>query len=528
MKTGFLKSLADSKKIKYSTLSTAFIAVVIALVIMLNAITTVLSSKLGWYIDMTDEQMFSLSDEAKDLLDTINDNVELEIVFPCDKDEIDKNYANTKTAGAIGYVHSTAEQILKACDNVTVSYHDVDKDYLFYKEAGVLGKAGDDKILILRKDVNGKYVEGDFRVYPVNYFFVGDTNGDLYGYNGELMFLSALLAMSHDTVPVVYFTIGHSEYSFNDDVTISYETINEAYLAGKINEKALELMRVFCDSGFVVKPLDLVTSEIPADARIIVINQPQSDFDDGEIYKLNTYLEKEGTVFCFTPHSVDLPNLYTTLEANYGITVKPSATPVEDPSTQFANTKYTLLANVCTTDNSFATKQYFGSLNSFASARARLMNCAALKIDEKFMTTEGYQTGSIIRYTYPLLETTRNAVYGDQKGVYNLMAISSREQWSYEGQYSSFSYLLVCPSSDFASNEYLSSTSAPNKNMILSLIQSTSSVQTPVNLEYKTFMTYELDITDRQAQSATILLATVVPALVVLCGVVIMVRRKHR
>ena len=126
MKTGFLKSLADSKKIKYSTLSTAFIAVVIALVIMLNAITTVLSSKLGWYIDMTDEQMFSLSDDAKDLLDTINDNVELEIVFPCDKDEIDKNYANTKTTGAIGYVHSTAEQILKACDNVTVSYHDVD------------------------------------------------------------------------------------------------------------------------------------------------------------------------------------------------------------------------------------------------------------------------------------------------------------------------------------------------------------------------------------------------------------------
>jgi hypothetical protein len=528
MKTGFLKSLADSKKIKYSTISTAFIAIVIAIVIMLNAISTVLSEKFGWYIDMTDEQMFSLSDDAKKLLDTINDEVQLEIVFPYDKDEIDTNYANTKTTGAIGYVHSTAEQILKACDNVTVSYHDVDKDYLFYKEAGVLGKAGDDKILILRKDTNGKYVEGDFRVYPVNYFFVGDTSGNLYGYNGELMFLSALLAMSHDTVPVVYFTIGHSEQSFNDDVSISYETINEAFVAGKINEKALELMRVFCDSGFVVKPLDLVTSEIPDDARIVVINQPNSDFDDGEIYKLTTYLEKEGTVFCFTPHSVNLPNLYTALETNYGIAIRPNATPVEDTSTQFANTKYTLLANVSTTDNSFATKQYFGSLNSFASARARLMNCATLDIDEKFMTTEGYQTGSIIRYTYPLLETTRNAVYGDSKGIYNLMAVSSREQWSYEGQYSSFSYLVVCPSSDFASNEYLTSTSAPNKNMILSLIQSTSSVQTPVNLEYKTFMTYELDITDRQAQSATVLLATIVPALVVLCGVVIMVRRKHK
>ena len=64
--------------------------------------------------------------------------------------------------------------------------------------------------------------------------------------------------------------------------------------------------------------------------------------------------------------------------------------------------------------------------------------------------------------------------------------------------------------------------------MILSLIQSTSSVQTPVNLDYKTFMSYELEITDRQAQSATILLATILPALIVISGVVVIVRRKHR
>lgn len=528
MKNGFLKSLADSRKMKYSTLSGAFIAIVIAIVIMLNSISAVLAEKFGWYIDMTDEQIFSLSDDAKELLDSLNENVELEIVFPCEKDVIDKNYANTATSGAIGYVHSTAEQIAKACDNVTVSYHDVDRDYLFYKEAGVLGKAGDDKILILRRDANGKYVEGDFRVYPVNYFFVGDTEGNLYGYNGELMFMSALLAMSYDTVPVVYFTIGHGELSFNADATVDYESINTAYLEGKINPAALELIRIFCDSGFTVKPLDITTSEIPTDARIVVINQPNGDFDDDELYKLSKYLESEGTVFCFTPHDAELKNLYTMLEASYGVTVNPSATPVEDLSTQFANTKYTLLGYVSTTHNSFATSQYFATLNSYASQRARLKNCATISIDERFMNQEGYYTGSIAKYTYPLIETTKSADFAGTRGVHNLMSITSIEAWDYENQSSSFSYLLVCPSSDFASNEYLSTTTAPNKNMILSLIQSTSSVQTPVNLDYKTFMSYELEITDRQAQSATILLATILPALIVISGVVVIVRRKHR
>ncbi|MBQ2809911.1 MAG: Gldg family protein [Clostridia bacterium] len=528
MKSGFLKSFADSRKMKYSSLSIALSAIIIALIVILNSITAVLSEKFGWYIDMTDEQIFSLTDDTKELLATLNKDVQLEIVFPQDKDVIDTNYANSATSGSIGYVHATAEQIAKESDNVTVSYHDVDKDYLFYKNAGVLGKAGDDSILILRKDENGNYIKGDFRVYPINYFYVGDTEGNLYGYNGELMFMSALLAMSNDTVPVVYFTIGHGEKSFKADISITYETINNEFAKGNIDASALELMRVFCDSGFTVKALDITTGEIPADTRVLVINQPQGDFDDDELYKINTYLENKGTVFMFTPHDIELPNLYTTLKASYGVTVNTDTTPIEDPSTQFSNTKYTLLANVSNIDNSFASAQYFGALNSFSSLRARLYKSATLDIDERYMTKDGYRTGSITKYTYPLLETSSDAVFKGEKKTHYLMSITSIEAWDYELQESTFSYLVVCPASEFATPQFISTTTASNKDMVLSLIQTTSSVQTPVNLDYKTFMNYNLDITDRQAQSATILLATILPAIVVLCGVVILVRRKHR
>ena len=73
MRKGFLKSLSDSRKIKYSTLNGAFVALVIALVVVLNSIITTLSQTYNWYIDMTDEQMFSLSEQSKEILDGVND-----------------------------------------------------------------------------------------------------------------------------------------------------------------------------------------------------------------------------------------------------------------------------------------------------------------------------------------------------------------------------------------------------------------------------------------------------------------------
>lgn len=533
MKRGFLKSLSDSRKIKYSTLSVAFCAIVIAIVVMLNSIVSVLGESLGWYLDMTEEQIFSLSDDAKLQLETINQEVELEIVFPFEKDEIDTAYYNSATTGAIGYVHSTAEQIAQACPNVTVSYHDVDKDFAFYTERGLGKHAGDKYVLILRKVAGQeKYAEGDFRSYPINFFFVGDTTGNLYGYNGELMFISALVAMSRDVTPVVYFTTKHGEISFLADTTITFDNVETAVANELIDEGVLELMRIFCDSGFDIKPLDLATidtstGKIPDDARMVVINQPDTDFTTDELYLLTRYLETTGTVFCLTRHDVELTNLYATLEANYGVNVETATEAVVDSGTQFGNTKYTLLANVCTHDDSFATSKYFKALNSYSAARARFASTGIIKIDSRFMKKDGYAVpnGPVI-YTYPLVETASSAQFGAESGVYNLMSITSVQSYDYENY--RYAYLVVCPSSGFASNELLTSTASPNRNMILSLIQSTSNVQTPVNLDFKAFMSYELDITDSQAQTATILLATILPALIVIGGVVVIVRRKHR
>lgn len=529
MRRNMLKTFADSRRMKYSTISIAFCAVVIALAIILNSIVSALATHFNWYIDMTDKQMFSLSEEAKAMLDDINDEVQLEIIFPMDRDRIDSSYAVSSSSGSIGHIHKTALEIAEECDNVKVSYHDVKKDYEFYNSINLESFAGEGKILILRKNAENKYVEGDFRSYGINNFYVqkSATDTSLYAYNGELIFLTSLVAMSRDTIPTVYFTVGHNEQSFQvADVEVSYNTITQAIVAGKIHANAANLMGIFTDSGFTVKPLDLRTQEIPADAKMMVINQPTNDFNEDELYKLEVYLQNGGATFCFTPNNASLPNLYAKLQSDYGITVNSSDSKVIDNDHRMTNGGIThYLANVSMHDDGFASSKYFSAYSSYSSANAYYNGSASIDIDERFMNTEGFATGGTKKYTYPLLESASTASFGDKTGVFNLMSITSIDK--FVNQKSVYSYLVVCPSSDFASSAALSLSSA-NRHMILSLIQNTSSVQTPVNLDYKPFVNYKLTITDSQAQTTTIVLATILPVIVALCGIAVIVRRKHR
>ena len=136
MKFGNLKSFADSKRVKYGTLNIIFITMVVAIVIMLNSIFTVLSETFGWYVDMTEEQLYTVSDELLALMENeiVSQNAQIDIIFCCDKDQAEKHYSDISSGNVLAYVHSTATQIADKLDNVSVLYIDPVKDYEFIKK----------------------------------------------------------------------------------------------------------------------------------------------------------------------------------------------------------------------------------------------------------------------------------------------------------------------------------------------------------------------------------------------------------
>ena len=537
MKNGFLKSYSDSKNVKYSSINVAFCALIIAIVIILNAMIGVFSEKFHWQLDMTEEGIFTMSEKMEAAVEDIFEETDakVEIIFTREQDEIKDAFSMGDIKNLGGYVNATAEHLReKFGSNVELTYKDIEEEYSFFKNNfhSYSGTSLDQNVVIIaRKNADGTY--GEFRTFNYQAFY-GVAGGELYAYNGEMVFTSAILGLIMDENPTVYFTWQHGETSFinwsADSEGVDYSNIDSNT---DINPEAKELISIFTQYGYTVKPIDLAVESIPSDARTIVINKPQNDFSEAETEKLLAYFKDSGTIFCFTEYNIELPKLYELAEANFGVTVTPAIDPVTDPSTVLANsTPSTLRAYAA---NNPASQAYFKSLGEIFSAKAIIENANVVEINPFYAGDEGYEEREFIKYVKPILVTSDKAIFNGTKGVHNLITVTSAEKpdtsLNTGVSRSSYSYFVMCPNDGFTSNESLQDGANANKDMMLALVHTLSSREdTPslVDIDFKTFINYDLDITQKQATTITILISTIIPVAAIVCGVVIIRRRKLR
>lgn len=562
-----LKSLTQSRKLKYGTLNLILIAFVIAIVITLNSIVSVLGDTFGWYIDMTEEELYSVSDELIALLDEVSDDAPIDIIFCCDKDEAEGNYtdAATGTGSAMAYIHSTAVQIADRLDNVSILYKDPIKDHVFidkFTKAQGQVSPNEAAIIVARRNENGDYGTMYRTYYATSFYtFTSDAGGTntLYGYSGERTFATAILSLSYDKAPTVYFVWGHSE-------NVPYSNANGDY-------NVPELARVFIDCGFRVRQLFLDDEEkqftcttqgcgetwgqkeigemtdfvcecgtkynpkadgeemftekrvIPTDARAIIINDPKSDYGANELSKLSDYLiSKKGTLMCFTNPKSNAPldNLNKFIKQETGVTVV-EGDYVTHKDTVTQGQLYDFKGVIADTD---AAGVYLNSLQGYGSKRPMFKNSGVLKIDEAFMSDEAISDVLADRITQPIIQTDKNAQLGEEKNQFNVLSVTALTT-IYNNQPTQ-SYFMVCPSVEFVSDEYLSNSMYANEDILLALIHSTTAAKVPVDLDFKEFANYQLDISSSQATTVFVCLITILPALAIGTGVVIIVRRKHR
>ncbi len=568
MKFGSLKSFADSKRVKYGTLNIVFVAVVVAIVIMLNSIVTVLSDAFSWRLDMTEEQLYTVSEPLVELLETVSEDVDIDIIFCCDKDEAQKNYSSLETGNALAYVHSTATQIAERLDNVSVIYKDPVKDYEFMKRFTTVSsqlKPSESTIIVARKDENGNY--GTFyRTYHATsfYTFSEDATGStsIYGYSGERVFATAVLSLTQDKIPTVYFVTGHGEdVPYSTQTSYNIPTLAKIYMDCGFEVRYIDLSdkQFTCQTtgcgeswGYLeVNKLESITCDkcskeyklrsiefeedrqIPENARTIIINQPETDYTADELNKISDYLIMgKGTVMCFTdPVGNDseehpLRNLYDFIKQETGVTVLDSDV-VKDSSSTSLGTSNDFRGNVADND---AAATYLSALQNFGSAKPMLNNSGIIEIDERYSQVVngeyGYNDRAAQRYTLPLIETNPNALFGTQSGKHTVMSVTSFT--TTKDNQAAYSYFIVCPSGGFVEDDYLSSGVYSNDGIVLALIHSTTAVTVPVNLDFKTFANYELDITSKQATTVFVCLVTIMPLLIIASGVFVIVRRKNR
>ena len=285
-------NILKRRNFKYSSTSAAFTAVVIVLVMLLNAAFTLLANRHSLYVDLTDTALWTLSDEAKEVISTVEGDVT--VTFCHDRDYIE-------SSTTMSFINRTALELEKEFSNIHVRYINsvlepqLLKEYKYNTVSAILPTN-----VIVERGIPEARAEGeapsDFRVYAADAFYITDTNsGDVWAYNGEEIFAAAFLAVTADETPTAYFTTRHGE------------SFDKAFV------------NTIVKAGFDVKTIDLATEDIAEDCRLLIINDPKWDFAGYNIYdkdavseiaKIDEFLENDGTLMVFKAPETDyLKNL---------------------------------------------------------------------------------------------------------------------------------------------------------------------------------------------------------------------------
>ena len=560
---------AFGRKLRYGGVSIVFTALVIAVVIIINVLFSALTQRFLWYLDLTPDFMFTLSDNALDII--ANGDEKFDTQSPIERVEEDRANGIEETINIIFcaepdelksgltqyYVYETALELQKNFPGY-ISVQEID----IIKNPSAVSRFKTNSLSEIHTTSVIIEYGSEYRVRELRSFYTFDTDDTEtpWAYNGEKAFVSSILAVTRAATPVACVTLNHGE-------TFDIQTS--------------EFVNTLVDAGYEVQPLYLDEEEIPADCRLIVVFDPKEDFSVfepsnplstvDELKKLDAFLDNGNSLMVFmNPATEKLDDFEEWLE-EWGIKFNRSPDPtneqklvshlVEDTSQSIQSADrdaYTFIAE-------YAVGGLGASLTEDMRSRPTpqkmiFRNAMSISYVDNFKPTTHvpdesstdekdvqheyglYSENGVSRSIFDVFVTSDGAeAYAGgstpvEKATANerikLMTVSVENQYIQEDNYSTTNqaaYVLACGTTDIVQSELLQSGAYGNTDFFLTALRAIGREAVPVGLEFKPFADDTIDtVTTAEATQYTVVLA-VIPAVAALAtGIVVIVRRKNR
>lgn len=519
----------ENKRVKYGSFAVGFTIVFLAALIILNVIITSLGNAFGWYVDLTSSRLYSLSDEAEELLDELCEkypDAKFNIVFPQERDTY---ISYVGSAGKL--IVETAEQMqAKHQDNISVQYVDTLKHKELIKSSWT--KTEYEQISLSDVIIE---IEGGAQAikYAYTAFYVTSDNTYI-GYNAEKRFISAMtsLCQSDSEKPIVYILKGHGEPGIDQ---LKEDTV---------------WVEVFENAGFYVEELNLAEAGTIPDERgaLIFINSPVTDLISrkkgdsasvvDEVYLLQQFLKG-----AYSKNN-SLCNIIFALSEDTSINIANDTMPNFEELLSAMGIE--VMSKGCVTDLSHSISGSNGlelavdlsrnktEVESGEIASRFLKDIVAsnstIIVDKGIALTEG--TAGVVGATSyssnisTFLHSYDTATYNDAEGVTNKGSVSLMMLSSYiYGIGEDYSYFVALGTSHFLDNDYANSTA--NSAVIYAVLERIFTENIVIDLNYKSFETEALTVESSQADFCTVLFTVVIPVIIFSAGFVVWLRRRH-
>ncbi len=507
----------NKRKLKHGSLATALTVLFIAAVVLINIVTTLLFDRFPITLDLTSGSIYSISQETEDYISGITSPVDITVMSTEDE------YRSVSE-----YAVQCAELLKKYSQynsNITVSYKDLLSNPDFVANYSHNLEMGD----IIIELANGEHdrvkvvslidiinVVDDYTAYLTAYdqqYGSAYTHNMFYSYgyitssNAEQAMTSAIMAVT-DANPI---TVGVLSYSGADDSSVT------------------GLTNLLDKNGYVITEVAIRSDDIPEDVDVIVIPAPKLDYTTAETAKIENWLTNGGDlekdlIYVASVEQAKTPNLDALLE-KYGITVEYKT--IHETNERYYSTY---------TNYTFQTISTEDHLDDVANKQLPVMVPDARSITTRYSTVDGYYTNEVI------VASTQSAVLKDMyieddswsietatgKGTYNSLVLAKYKALNQETHISKYTNVLVIGSDLMLDPTLMTAAQYNNGDIMLSLINEMTGKTEGVTILPKVVAANTFEITKSDVNILTMTFAVVIPVVVLLTGIVVWIRRRHR
>jgi hypothetical protein len=464
-----------SKRGKFSTSAIILVSVFTSIILLLNAISVAQYHRF----DFTGLSKFTLTSQTKDMLAKLDQPVKVLCFFVPEVKNIEENYAEIyQLAGP--YALALLLEYQNYTDKLDIDIIDPEEQPEQANKYGVTNS-------YLYQSVVFETKQGRRLVYAP----------DIY-YQAEHAFTSAILEVTGIKQKKIYFLTGHGEASPADTSGTGYGYAREGLL----------------DNLFQVAMLDLIsTPAIPDDCAVLVVAGPKQSMNENERQIIADYLKANGSVFFMT--NPDAPDDIAQLLVPWGMDVKKGT--VLDKTSDSSSNKSTPIVN--------RDRNYFGMTTLYFPGATAIIPTEDVPEGSELIpilvtTEDSWMTDGYSPTTDPIYNAEK-----DLKGPLFIGHILTAAQATDTDTVAPESpNIAIIGDSDFASNTHFLNSN--NGDLFLSIVNILSAGKEIISIEQKVLQTRRLILTPEKANFLRISSIALLPAIVLVMGIVIWWRRR--
>ena len=523
------------KKVKYGSMSLVTIALVVAIVVILNVMASYMVKRAPLKLDLTADNRYELTDETVDYLKDKLDK-DIDIVVTCPKAEFENiakdieaymeyyySYYNNGAKVEVSCPFDMIPILLEKYEmyanqgdgSIKVKYVDLDKDPTAVKKYSdayggeitnqcIIVSCGD-RVRVIDKNAVGGMIVPDF----------SDPSGVKLSFAGESTITSEIMNVA-DANPI--------NVAFASTVNG-----NPIYNANMYSDSVSGLRNeLLTKNGYFCTDIDLARDELDTEKYdLVVVPMPSVDFDEAIIKKLSDFLSNNGDygrnmLYFADPTISNIPNITAFLD-DWSIALKDNTVIVDE-------------------DN------YMGNLLTAIQVKQSDAEEAGEKIETGSRVVAAYIAQEVEKLqkrseavTEDIL-VTYNTAYsadmtsGDRSGDKSQKSVGvvSRRRKQVGDQLESFtmveSNVMVFGCGNLTQTAFLTQTNLYNNaRVLLSAINKMTGKQTEtIIIPDKALQQAVIAPTSEQTKTIKVITIFVIPAIVAVIGLVVLLRRKNR